>query len=236
MLLGAFASYYVALQTDDLRLAVLAGIAVGVAAGLATAFMSVTLKAEQGISGIGVYLFGARAQPPALPEARRDAGPDRPARQGRDSVPRATSRARQDVLPGRTCSSTSRSARPGRRVRAQPDDVRDEHQSGRREPAAADSLGVSVARIRYATVTIGSALAGLAGATLMLEVGIFQQNLTQAVGFIAVALVYFGGVAAARRDARGAALRHDAGARPLVEGARDHPAQRLRPRRGWRPR
>jgi simple sugar transport system permease protein len=60
-------------------------------------------------------------------------------------------------------------------------------------PAAADSLGVGVARTRYATCMIGSTLAGLAGATLLIDVGIFQQNLTNAMGFIAVALVYFGG-------------------------------------------
>ena len=39
---------------------------------------------------------------------------------------------------------------------------------------------------------IGSTLAGLAGATLLIQNGIFQENLTQAQGFIAVALVYFG--------------------------------------------
>ena len=36
----------------------LVGIGVGARAGLVTAVVSVTLKAEQGISGIGVYLFG----------------------------------------------------------------------------------------------------------------------------------------------------------------------------------
>jgi simple sugar transport system permease protein len=41
-------------------------------------------------------------------------------------------------------------------------------------------------------VIFGSMMAGLAGATLALELGIFQQNLTQGQGFIAVALVYFG--------------------------------------------
>ena len=35
-------------------------------------------------------------------------------------------------------------------------------------------------------------MAGLAGAALALELGIFQQNLTNGHGFIAIALVYFG--------------------------------------------
>jgi simple sugar transport system permease protein len=59
-------------------------------------------------------------------------------------------------------------------------------------PAAADSVGVNVARIRWSTVLIGCTLAGLAGAALLLYDGIFQENLTQSEGFIAVALVYFG--------------------------------------------
>jgi len=59
-------------------------------------------------------------------------------------------------------------------------------------PEAADSLGVSVTRTRYATVTIGGTFAGFAGAALAIDLGIFQQNLTNAAGFIAIALVYFG--------------------------------------------
>ena len=59
-------------------------------------------------------------------------------------------------------------------------------------PAAADSLGVSVARIRWSAVLIGCTFAGLAGASLLMYGGIFQINLTQSEGFIAVALVYFG--------------------------------------------
>ena len=59
-------------------------------------------------------------------------------------------------------------------------------------PAAADSVGINVARTRYVTVVLGGTMAGLAGATLLLLDGIFQENLTQSAGFIAVALVYFG--------------------------------------------
>jgi simple sugar transport system permease protein len=51
---------------------------------------------------------------------------------------------------------------------------------------------VSVAGTRLATIVIANTFAGLAGAALALEVGIFQQNLTAGQGFIAVALVYFG--------------------------------------------
>ena len=61
-------------------------------------------------------------------------------------------------------------------------------------PAAADSLGVSVNRVRYVCVCLGGALAGLAGASMSLSlVNLFQDNLTAGLGFIAVALVYFGG-------------------------------------------
>jgi len=61
-------------------------------------------------------------------------------------------------------------------------------------PAAADSLGVSVDRVRYVSVCIGSMLAGLAGASLSISLlDLFQDNLTAGMGFIAVALVYFGG-------------------------------------------
>jgi simple sugar transport system permease protein len=61
-------------------------------------------------------------------------------------------------------------------------------------PAAADSLGVSVALVRYITLTIGGMLAGVAGASLSIALlNVFQVNLTNGLGFIAVALVYFGG-------------------------------------------
>ena len=61
-------------------------------------------------------------------------------------------------------------------------------------PEAADSLGVHVDAVRYATVILGSALAGLAGASLSIGLlNIFQENMTNGIGFIAVALVYFGG-------------------------------------------
>lgn len=61
-------------------------------------------------------------------------------------------------------------------------------------PDAADSLGVNVARIRYFTIILGGILSGIAGASLSIALlNVFQQNMTSGLGFIAVALVYFGG-------------------------------------------
>jgi simple sugar transport system permease protein len=65
-------------------------------------------------------------------------------------------------------------------------------------PQAADSLGVDVVRIRYLSAVTGGVLAGLAGASLSIALlNIFQENLTNGMGFIAVALVFFGGWRAA---------------------------------------
>src|ERR1041384_2578415 len=58
MLLGAFAAFYVAFKTGNLWLGVLTAMLVGAVMGLAMAYVTVNLKAEQGISGIGFYLFG----------------------------------------------------------------------------------------------------------------------------------------------------------------------------------
>jgi simple sugar transport system permease protein len=61
-------------------------------------------------------------------------------------------------------------------------------------PEAADSLGVSVSGVRYITVTLGGLLSGVAGASMSIALlNVFQQNMTSGLGFIAVALVYFGG-------------------------------------------
>ena len=58
MLVGAFAAFFVVLNTNNLWLGVLAALIVGLLMGLLMSVISVTLKAEQGISGIGLYMFG----------------------------------------------------------------------------------------------------------------------------------------------------------------------------------
>ena len=56
-------------------------------------------------------------------------------------------------------------------------------------PKAADTLGISVYRIRYMNLAAGGAMAGLAGAFLALEaVGTFERAMTNGRGFVALQL------------------------------------------------
>lgn len=60
-------------------------------------------------------------------------------------------------------------------------------------PSAADALGINVFRLRYFYVFVGGALAGLAGATISLAIspGWFSELTTGGQGWIAVGLVIF---------------------------------------------
>jgi simple sugar transport system permease protein len=191
MLLGAFSTYYVQLQTGNLLLAVLAGTLTGTLMGVVTAFVSVTLKAEQGISGIGVYLFGLGISSLLF---QKLVGTPLPISTLPavgipllDSIPLVGGIFNQSLLVYLAfllvpvVTFVLNRTTYGLQIRAVGEN-----------PAAADSLGVSVARIRWSTVILGCTFAGLAGASLLMYGGIFQINLTQSEGFIAVALVYFG--------------------------------------------
>lgn len=60
-------------------------------------------------------------------------------------------------------------------------------------PQAADTAGVSVVQVRYASVIICGGLCGLAGAYLALvQVGFFTENMSAGKGFIALAALIFG--------------------------------------------
>ncbi len=193
MLMGAFGAYYTVLQTESLALGVLTAMGIGLVMGLAMAFVSVTLQAEQGISGIGFYLFGLGASDLLF---RKLVGTPRPI----STFPRISIPVLGDIpiigdiffnhsllvyiafLLVPVATWVLNRTTWGLKIRAVG-----------QNPEAADTLGVKVGRIRYATVTLGSVLAGLAGASLSIALlGIFQQNLTNGQGFIAVALVYFG--------------------------------------------
>ena len=203
MLMGAFTGFYAVFITQQegilseplsLLFGVLISLIVGGLMGLAMAFVSVTLKAKQGISGIGVYLFGL-----GLSELLFQQWVGTP--KAVHGFPRITFPILSDIpvlgqiffhhnllvyvafaLVPISAFVLNRTTF-GLMIRAVG-----------QNPEAADAMGVSVAKVRYATTTIGGMLAGLAGASLSIAlINLFQQNLTSGQGFIAVALVYFGG-------------------------------------------
>jgi ABC-type uncharacterized transport system permease subunit len=192
MLLGAFTGYYAVLKTGNVWIGLLAGLTIGLILGLASALIAVTLKAEQGISGIGIYLFGLGMSDLLF---QKLVGTPIPI----DTFPQVDVPILSSIpYIGEMFFQHSMviylafAAVPvamfiinrttfGMNIRAVGE-----------YPEAADTLGVSVAGVRYATQLIGGSLAGAAGAVLAISLGIFQQNLTNGAGFIAIALVYFG--------------------------------------------
>ncbi len=197
MLMGAYAGFFIALNVPGdggLCLGLLIAAIVGLLMGLLMSVISVTLKAEQGISGIGLYIFGMglssllfrvtigtvktvdgfkAIQIPILS--------DLPVI-GEIFFKYSIIVYGAFLLVPITWYVLERTTW-GLKIKAVG-----------QSPAAADSLGVSVNRVRYVCVCLGGMLAGIAGASMSLSlVNLFQDNLTAGLGFIAVALVYFGG-------------------------------------------
>ncbi|NOX31198.1 MAG: ABC transporter permease [Actinobacteria bacterium] len=192
MQLSAFFAYYTVLKTGNLWYGSLAAIGVGLVMGLIYAVITIEFEATQGISGIGIFILGLGLSDLLFREL---VGTPKPIRRLPSvdipllsDIPKVGEALFQHNLLTYTAFvfvplSVLLLSRTtfGLNVRAVGEN-----------PHAADSLGVSVERTRYAAILIGNAMAGLAGAALVLGLGIFQPNLTQGLGFIAVALVYFG--------------------------------------------
>ena len=194
MLLGAFAAFYVALSTGNLWYGMLAALLVGMLLGLAMAFVTVNLHAVQGISGIGFYLFGLGMSNLLFQKLVGTV-------ETVQGFPKIFIPGLSDIpVIGEIFFSHNvlvyiafllvpvawfvlNKTTLGLKIRAVGEN-----------PDAADSLGVSVARVRYFTIILGGIMSALGGASLSIALlNVFQQNMTSGLGFIAVALVYFGG-------------------------------------------
>ncbi|MCD6475393.1 MAG: ABC transporter permease [Anaerolineaceae bacterium] len=194
MLLGAFAAFYVSFTTGNLWLGMLAAMITGLLMGLAMAFVSINLQAKQGISGIGFYLFGLGMSDLLFQKLL--------------GTVETVNGFRPIYIPwlsdipiiGEIFFNHNilvyggyfmvfvawfvlNKTTLGLKIKAVGD-----------SPEAADSLGVSVSKVRYLAVAFGGIMSGIAGASLSIALlNVFQQNMTSGLGFIAVALVYFGG-------------------------------------------
>jgi simple sugar transport system permease protein len=193
MYAGAFAGFAVAYQTGDPWLGLLGAIAVGILAGAIMAFLTVTLGANQHVSGLGltIVLIGLsefanrllfagttldRIEPMPLLDPFEGLG-DLGAVANQYGL---TYLAFFLVVPvawwvlGRTPLGLS--------IRAVGEN-----------PEAADVAGIDVFRIRYVALMIGGALMAVGGAFLTLAVlGSFSLDIIAGRGWVCIALVIFG--------------------------------------------
>ncbi|WP_082374238.1 ABC transporter permease [Ardenticatena maritima] len=190
MLMGAFVGFLANVYTGNLFLAVLAAILMGALMGLAHAFMSITLKMDQIISGTVLNILALELTGFFYQQGLTTQGKLTPIR-----IP---------VLADIPLIGPVLFNNPpitylslvlvvvvhillfrtvwGLRTRAV-----GEH------PKAADTVGIDVIRMRYINVIIGGMIAGLAGGYLTLEaVGSFERAMTNGRGFVALAVMIFG--------------------------------------------
>lgn len=163
-------------------IALLAGLAAGLLASLIHAFASITLNADQVISGTGINLLatgGTTFLSQIIFKMERTA----PFRLGMMPGPGGVYPTAWIALAVVLVAWYILYRRPfGLRLRAC-----GEH------PQAAASAGINVQRMRYSAVLISGALAGLAGGCLVLTQTIqYTVNTINGAGYIALAAVSFG--------------------------------------------
>jgi simple sugar transport system permease protein len=198
MLAAAFGAWIVAALTQNLLLGLMAGILTGMLMGLLHAWLSVTFKVDQIVSGtvINILAVGLTGflDTQVLTKMRANglvsAGllPQLPI-PILSELPVVGPIFRQQpiawiaIILVVVSNFVMFSTRWGLRTR-----------SVGENPRAADTVGISVQRMRYANVLIGAGIAGLGGAYFTLEaVPSFETLITNGRGFIALAALIFGG-------------------------------------------
>lgn len=188
---GAFAGFVGAYVSGSAWIGVIAAIVAGAALAAVHALVSVTLRANQTVSGLALTMVGTGA---AGLWGKDYVGKSSPSRLGAvDFGPLS------DIpVVGRVLFSQDpffyislvalfavafllNATRTGLRIR-----------SVGENPKAADALGVPVAAVRWACVVAGGAFAGLAGAQLSLSYsGSWVEGMSAGRGWIVIALTVF---------------------------------------------
>ena len=198
MLAAAFGAWIAAALTHSLAVGILAGILTGMLMGLLHAWLSVTFRVDQIVSGtvINILAIGLTGflDTQVLTKLReqglQSAGllPQLPIPLLSD-LPVIGPIFRQQPIAWVSIILVVVShfvlfyTRWGLRTRAVGEN-----------PRAADTVGISVYKMRYANVLIGAGIAGLGGAYFTLEaVPSFETLITNGRGFIALAALIFGG-------------------------------------------
>ena len=192
MLMGALFGYIVDIETQNIVLAFAVAMIAAMSLALVHAFLSVTLRANQIVSGLAVTLFGSGL---TAFIGKPFVGAQAPVVLERVPIPLLS----QIPLIGQIVFTQDPvvyasfilvpalwyfiyRTRPGLNLRAIGEN-----------PATADAMGVGVASRRYLYTLIGGALAGAGGAYLSLGyTPTWVEGMTAGRGWIAVGLVVFG--------------------------------------------
>ena len=192
MILGSLTAFAVAHRTGSLFLAVTAAALTGALVALVHAFISVTLRANQYVAGLAMTSFGlglsgmlGRAYE-GIALARPMQGITVPVLSSLPLVGPSLFRGQAilthlGLLVAVALWVLLYKTRWGIAVR-----------SVGESPATADAAGIRVARIRYASVIAGGALAGIGGAYLSVAYRpSWTEGMTAGMGWIAVAIAIF---------------------------------------------
>lgn len=196
MIMGAFFAVLGTSRTNNPYLGVICAIIAGIAIASIHAFLSIHLKADQIISGTAINLFSAALTSFLIMKMFGKGGQT-------DSVTKLPYNPPQSItgIPviGKIIGDINwfviialilvfvthfilNKTPLGLRIRAV-----GEH------PKAADTLGISVYKIRYLCVLISGALAGLGGAALSIGVTpLYREGMVAGRGYIALAAMIFG--------------------------------------------
>jgi len=184
MLVGAMGGFAIWFKTDNLILGMIMGMIFGGLLACLHAFITITLRADQVVSGLAVTFLGSGVSSilgqPFV--GQRVPKPIKLPFQGLEYIP-----AEQIILVliGIIFAILAWyflfRTRPGLNLR-----------SVGEYPSAADSLGINVFRTRYTYVLFGGMMSGMAGAAMSLitDPG-WSDGKTSGLGWIAVALVIF---------------------------------------------
>jgi ABC-type uncharacterized transport system permease subunit len=190
MLTSAWFAVLIAWDTSNPYLGLVGGMAMGVAFGGLHSAISVLLKGDQIISGVGINLFALGFVPFATYAVWNVSGVFPPVSFafGRIAVMTTPWGPLSFFVPVSVAVAVIfwyvlTRTRWGYQVRATGEN-----------PEAADAVGIDVDRTRILAVLIGSSLAGLAGAYLSIDVvGQITKDISAGRGFIALATVVFAG-------------------------------------------
>jgi general nucleoside transport system permease protein len=195
MLVGAVMGFWAVQRTNSLALGLVVAAVAGGAMALIHAFLVVTLRANQIVSGLALTIFAGAAGLSSYLGNDLNLG-DSPARSAFHSPLPKSLRDLPFVGPILFDQSLLvygswllvaivalylTRTRPGLNVRAVGE-----------SPAAADAMGIDVTLYRYVHTIVGGALAGVGGACFSLSITPqWVDGLTSGSGWIAIALVIF---------------------------------------------